>query len=42
MVQRGGSDGECDRVQGGGRMGRMGMGCVGMQNEEISKETVGE
>jgi hypothetical protein len=36
---------ECDRVQGEGRRSRdggMGMGCAGMQNEEISKETVGE
>ena len=31
---------ECDGVQGGGRRGRG--GCAGMQNEEISKETVGE
>jgi hypothetical protein len=35
---------ECDRVQGErrGRDGGMGMGCAGIQNEEISKETVGE
>jgi hypothetical protein len=38
---------ECDGVQGGGEEGQEGrwgggMGCAGMQNEEISKETVGE
>jgi len=40
-----GSDGNVMewRVEGKrGRMGDGGMGCAGMQNEEISKETVGE
>jgi hypothetical protein len=39
-----GSDGSvmgC-REDGRGRMGDGRMGCAGMQNEEISKETVGE
>jgi hypothetical protein len=39
-----GSDGS-DGVQGGGEEGQegeWGMGCAGMQNEETSKETVGE
>ena len=30
------------REEGRGRMGDGRMGCAGMQNEEISKETVGE
>ena len=34
---------ECDGVQGGGEEGQGGgMGYAGIQNEEISKETVGE
>ena len=38
---------ECDGVQGGGEEGQeggwgWGMGCAGMQNEAISKETVGK
>ena len=31
-----------DEVQGGGAEWDGRMGCAGMQNEEISKETVGE
>jgi hypothetical protein len=38
-----GSDGSmgCRKEGRRGRMGDGGMGCAGMQNEEISKETVG-
>ena len=41
MVQEG-SDGSmgCRKEWRRGRMGDGGMGCAGMQNEEISKETV--
>ena len=42
---RGGSDGNVIGCRGGGEEGQdggWGMGCAGMQNEEISKETVGE
>ena len=46
MIQRGeGSDGSvmgCKEEGRRGRKGDGGMGCAGMQNEEISKETVGE
>ena len=44
MVQRGGEyqEGSDGSVMGCREEGRGRMGCAGMQNEEISKETVGE